>query len=89
MGFAHHDGEVLIVDAVVVDGRFQEMGVLLEPWLLLAGPTPHIPHIPGTLLAYHFGRLTGEESILVGWSLIKIVDFDLCMRQWINRQDLE
>lgn len=64
---AHHDGEILIVDAVVVDGWFEEMGILLEPWLSLAGSAPHAPR---TLLAYHFGRLTGAESIVVGRNLI-------------------
>lgn len=30
-GLVYHDGEVFIVDAVVVDWRFEEVGVLLQP----------------------------------------------------------
>ena len=31
MGNAYHDGKAFIVDAVVVDWRLKEMGVLFEP----------------------------------------------------------
>jgi hypothetical protein len=32
----HHDCYILVVNAVIVDRRFQEMGVLLEPKITLA-----------------------------------------------------
>jgi len=28
-----HDGDVFIVDAVVVDGRLEQVTILLEPWI--------------------------------------------------------
>ena len=34
----YHDGNVLVVDTVVVDGRLEEMRVLLEPLALNTYP---------------------------------------------------
>ena len=66
---AHHDGEILIVNTVVVDGRFQQMRVLLEPAVSSicavnnAGACGSHPRHPGPL-THHLGKLTGGASIV-------------------------
>ena len=65
---AHHDSDILIVNAVVVHRRLQKMRVFLEP----GGESVTCSGIwVGSY--YHLGRFSGEESIVKCCCLRKIV----------------
>lgn len=57
----YHDGEVIVVDAVVVDGGLQQVRVLFEPGWQLGGC---LKRNMALALTHHLGRLMGFESIL-------------------------
>lgn len=68
----HHDGKVIIVDAVVVDGGLEEVRVFREPEPGLArdGNPQTQPCCASHRPTYHLGRFTGEGSILA-WDFIE------------------
>ena len=62
-GRLYHDGEVFVPDAVVVDGRLEEMGVLLEPGQGTWSSVREFDYPGGWGSTNHLGRLTGEVSM--------------------------
>jgi len=63
----HHDSDILIVNAVIVDRRLQEVRVFLEP-----GGESVICFSIWEASYYHFGRFSGVESILICCCLRKL-----------------
>lgn len=71
---AYHDGEVFVVDAVVVDGGLEHVRVFGEP-------VGELGLRSGEAWTYHLGRLTGGPSILIGkYSVQDIVVLGCGMR---------
>ncbi len=56
----YHDGYIVVVDAVVVNGRLEEVGVLLQPGL---GTSVYLAWVFSRRGLYHFGMFNGMPII--------------------------
>ena len=76
----YHDGNIFIVDAIVVDGRFQQMGVFVQPrkkkkreTFISVDRSKVICELEEEIFSsHHLGRFNGLGSMFSVWELLSL-----------------